>query len=457
MARARSLCPVAHSDAYDDGFWVLTKYEDVLRTAQNWRTFSSELGITVPAPATQMKIIPVTIDPPLQRAFRRLLDAHFTPAKVAEWEEPTRALVNRLIDGFIERGSCDFMTEFARPFPGLAFFEMALHAPAEDLEEVNHYATMASLTHLPESRECLMKLSEWVGGFVARRGKSRLRGDVVDAVLNAEIEGRPISRQEIIGTIVLLILGGLETTAGVLGAAMLRFCEHPEIPALLRSRAEVIPGAVEELLRLDGSFICSGRTATENVAIDGHQVNAGDQVIMYFASANRDEDEFADPDAFDLGRPRNSHIAFGVGPHRCLGSNLARMNLRVAFGELTRRLTDFELQPDADIDFHSTYNRAPLTVPITFKSADLATAECRLAARGLVSVPGWPRRTCGSRPDVLSAEKPCHVGGVGVQGSPGLCVQQGKRCEDDLASGDVPAPRSPMPPSWSRPRGAAGR
>lgn len=369
LARARSLCPVARSDAYEGGFWVVTRYEDVLRVAQDWKTFSSELGITVPyqpPPSASMKILPVAVDPPLQRTFKRLVNAHFTPAKVAPWEEPTRALVNQLIDGFIERGECEFMTEFARPLPGLAFFGLALHAPTEELAQVNDWATQASLTHLAESRDGLVKLAGWIAKFVEQRRADGPRGDVVDAVMNAEIEGRPITPQEVVGTIHLLILGGLETTAGVLGAAMMRFCEQPEIPALLRARPELIPQAVEELLRLDGSFICIGRTARHDTEIDGHQVKAGERVLMYWASANRDEAEFTAPDTFDAGRERNRHIAFGAGPHRCVGSNLARMNLRVALGELVRRLSDVKLAPGADIDFHSTFNRAPLSVPITF-------------------------------------------------------------------------------------------
>ena len=373
LARARSLCPVAHSDQHG-GFWVLTKYEDVLRVAQDWETFSSELGITVPyqPPASSMKILPVAVDPPLQRTFKRLVNAHFTPAKVGPWEEPTRVLVNQLIDAFIERGECDFMTEFARPLPGLAFFNFALHAPTDELEQVNHWATLASLTHLEESRDGLMKLAGWIAKFIERRRADGPRGDVVDAVLDAEIDGRAITLQEAIGTIHLLILGGLETTAGVLGATMMRFCEHPEIPALLRARPDLIPQAVEELLRLDGSFICIGRTARHDTEINGHPVQAGERVLMYWASANRDEAEFAAPDAFDLDRERNRHIAFGAGPHRCVGSNLARMNLRVAIGEVVRRLHDIKLQPGADIDFHSTFNRAPLSVPITFTPRERA-------------------------------------------------------------------------------------
>jgi cytochrome P450 len=371
LARARSLCPVAHSDAYEGGFWVLTGYEDILTVAQDWQTWSSELGITVPyePPATDIKIMPVAIDPPLQRTFKRLVNAHFTPAKVAPWEEPTRALVNRLIDGFIERGSCDFMTEFARPFPGLAFFDLVLHAPAEDLAQVNEWATKASKSKEEGAHESIMLLARWIGGLIARRKAEGPRGDVIDAVLDAEIEGRPITLPEAIGTIQLLILGGLETTAGVLGTAMLRFCEQPSILDRIREHPEQLNEIVEELLRLDGSFICIGRTARRDTSLGGHEVKEGQRVIMYWASANRDEAEFESPDEFNPDRERNRHIAFGAGPHRCVGSNLARMNLRVALDVIAQRLRDVRLQPGAEIDYHSTMNRAPLSVPITFTPA----------------------------------------------------------------------------------------
>jgi cytochrome P450 len=276
-------------------------------------------------------------------------------------------LVTGLIDDFIERGRCDFMREFARPLPGLAFFDLALHVPADDLEEVNGYATRASLPNAPDQMDCLMKLAGWIGGLVERRRAEGPKGDVVDAVMSADIEGRRISNEEIVGCLQLLVLGGLETTAGVLGAAMLRFCEHPEIMAQLRERPELIPGAVEELLRLDGSFICIGRTARHDIDLDGHQIKQGERVIIYWASANRDAAEFPEPETFDPERPRNRHIAFGAGPHRCVGSNLARMNLRIAIEEIVRRLHDIELEPGVDIDFHSTFNRAPNAVPITFR------------------------------------------------------------------------------------------
>jgi cytochrome P450 len=185
-------------------------------------------------------------------------------------------------------------------------------------------------------------------------------------VPDAEIEGRPIEAAEAIGTILLLILGGLETTAGVLGMSMLRFCEHPEIPALLHAHPERIPDAVEELLRLDGSFVCIGRTARHDTELAGKHIKKGEPILIYWVAANRDEAEFENPDTFDLDRVRNRHLAFGAGPHRCAGSHLARMNLRIALEEIVARLHDITLQDGAQVDFHSTFNRAPLSVPITF-------------------------------------------------------------------------------------------
>jgi cytochrome P450 len=131
---------------------------------------------------------------------------------------------------------------------------------------------------------------------------------------------------------------------------------------------ERIPAAVEELLRLDGSFICIGRTARREVEIAGETVAQYDPVLMYWASANRDDAEFDHPDEFDVDRPRNRHLAFGAGTHRCAGSHLARMNLRIALEELLPRLHDLRLQDGADIEYHSTFNRAPLSVPITFRA-----------------------------------------------------------------------------------------
>lgn len=366
LARMRAHCPVTHSDARG-GFWVVTRYEDVLRVAQDWQTFSSELGVAIPDTKMVTPAIPEHIDPPLHRVYKRLISAWFTPAVVSRYEAPTRALVTRLIDDVIETGTCDFMADIAQPFPGLAFFDLILNAPADQVKEVADLAQRASVPTNPDSRECWQALNTWIMDFVARRRDQPPEDDVVDAILHADIDGRPVTETEILGLILLLILGGLETTAGALGQFMLRFCREPEIPALLRGRPELVPAAVEELLRLEDPFLAIGRTVRHDTELGGHPIKAGEKVLISWASANRDEDEFPNPDAFDLDRASNRHIAFGAGPHRCAGSNLARLNLRIAVHELVQRLHDVELlAPEESLPFHTAFNRSPLAMPIRF-------------------------------------------------------------------------------------------
>ena len=366
LARMRADHPVAHSDQHG-GFWVVTAYEDVLRVVQDWRTYSSAHGVSVPQSEMVVKAIPEHLDPPLHREYKRLINAYFTPAVVARYEQPTRALVTRLIDEFVEVGACEFMTAFARPFPGLAFFDLVLNAPPEDVAGINDLATAASSPTNPNRAEAWRGMYTWISEFVETRRRQPPRGDVVDAVLAAEIEGRPITEEYIIGVIQLLILGGLDTTAGALGQIVIRFCQEPEIPERLRRQPELLPDAVEELLRLEPPFVAIARTAMADTEIGGRQIREGDKVLVYWASANRDESEFPCPAAFDLDRPSNRHLTFGAGPHRCAGSNLARLNVRVALEEVLGRLHDLRLQDGAEpIPFHSVLNRAPLTVPITF-------------------------------------------------------------------------------------------
>jgi cytochrome P450 len=259
------------------------------------------------------------------------------------------------------------MAEFAQPLPGRVFFEMFLHAPADEMDEVNRLATMASTPTTPEAIDARIKMLQWIGEFAERRRAEPRRDDVVDAVLHAEIEGRPITDIEVVGVLQLLLFGGLDTTAGALGMMMLRFCQQPEIPALLRERPELVNPAVEELLRLDGPFIFIARRAMKDAEVGGCPIKQGDPVLVSWASANRDEDEFPNPDVFDPERSSNRHIAFGAGPHRCAGSNLARMNLRISVTELLRRLDDLRLADGADTQPYSPgYSRAPELVPITF-------------------------------------------------------------------------------------------
>ncbi len=176
MARMRSLCPVAHSDRYD-GFWVVTGYEDVLAVAQDWETFSSAHGLTVPPSPIAVRNLPVEIDPPLHRVFKRLINAYFTPAAVAPWEDRTRDLVTRLIDAFVEKGHCDFMAEFARPVSRPCRSSSSrINAPAGDVERVAYLASKSSAPPtIPTRAACWMGLSEWINEFIEQRRRGEPR------------------------------------------------------------------------------------------------------------------------------------------------------------------------------------------------------------------------------------------------------------------------------------------
>ena len=369
MARMRELCPVARSDEHG-GFWVVSSYEEALSVAQDWATYSSAHGLSITANPGLIRNLPVEADPPEQYIYKRLVNPYFTPSAVARWEQPTRALVNELIDAFIGQGQAEFMDAFARPLPSRSFFQFAIGAPAEDLDKVAYLASKSSTPKDPQARECWIGLHQWVRDFITQRREQPPRGDVVDAVIAADINGRPITDDEIVGTVQLLILGGLETTAGALGHAMVRLCRDPQLQAMLRAEPERAAHAVEESLRIDPSFVSVGRTAVRDAQLGGRHVRAGDKVLIHWASANRDDGEFTDPDAFDGARERNRHLGFGAGPHRCVGSNLARMNMRVSLEELLRRLDDIRLAPGAgEIHYHAGLTRSPLAVPITFTPA----------------------------------------------------------------------------------------
>ena len=287
LARMRSSCPVAHSDRYG-GFWVVTRYEDVFRVVEDWETFSSAHGLTVPVAPIAVRNLPTESDPPLHRFYRKIINPYFSPAAVLPWEPRTRELVTRLIDAFIERGRCEFMGDFARIYPALSFFDYALNAPADEIERVAYLASKTSDPNDPEAATCWAGLSEWIGRFVERRRREPPCGDVVDAVLQAEVAGRPITDEEVVGLVQLLVLGGLETTAGALGLAMVRMCNAPDIPARLARQPELIPKAIEEFLRLETPFIAEARTAMRDTEIDGHRICEGEQ----------------GPDLLDFGRSR---------------------------------------------------------------------------------------------------------------------------------------------------------
>lgn len=366
LDQMRQRCPVAHSDRHG-GFWVVTRYDDVLALLQDWRTFSNADRVAVPPPP--FPPLPLSeMDPPLHGVFKRLVNRYLTPAVVSAYEEPTRRLVRSLIDGFVDAGACEFMDAFAEQLPRLSFFELVFHAPPDDVAQLNHMTRLVTgPAELPGVQEAYEGLVAWIDGFVEQRLDAPPRDDIVDGIARADIDGRPITREEVVGLILLLMFGGFETTASALGQIVIRLARDPAIHEQLRNEPALIQVAVEEFLRLDAPVACMARTVARDTVLDGRQLRKGDKVLFHLGSANRDEAQFDGPATFDAHRRANRHLAFGAGPHRCVGSNLARLNLRVALQELVTRLDRIGLQDGAEpIEYRSAFNRSPVAVPITF-------------------------------------------------------------------------------------------
>ena len=363
--RLRSMSPVAHSDRHG-GFWIVAGYEEVLHVLQDWQTFRNGEGVSIPMQLSDPPLSPEESDPPVHREFKRLVNAYLTPSMVTRFEQPTRRVADELIGAFAASGRCEWMSAFANQFPRLTFFENVLHAPPEMIGQLSDWTDAISIRR-HDYLEANQKLVGWIEQFVEDRRAQPAAGDVVDAIVNARIQGRPITHEEILGTLQILMLGGFETTSSALGHIVIRFARDPQLPVLLERQPQLIPDAVEEFLRLDSPVVAMARTVVRDVEIGGKQFRRGDRVLFHLSSANRDETEFEHPGTFLIDRDKNRHLAFGAGPHRCAGSSLARMNLRTALEQIVSRLHDIRIEAGAEpIQYTTASSRTPRAVPITF-------------------------------------------------------------------------------------------
>jgi cytochrome P450 len=366
MAELRERCPVAHTAAHG-GAYVVTRYQDVLDVAQHWQTFTSTHGIMIPRAHNAVAMIPGECDPPLQRQYRRALNPLLTRDVVQQYVPGMRAVARELLADCGGLGESDIVPAFTDPYPRLVFFRHVLGVPAEEMPEVLGYIFAIKE---PKSAEAAAHawagFSAYVTMMCARRQREEFREDLLDGVIHAEIEGRPITRDEAVRSLMQLTFGGLGTTSAALANIIRRLAEHPELQLRLRTDRSLLPQAIEELMRYDTIAIVMARTATRDVEIEGTRVLAGEKVLLYYAGANRDRREFDHPDEIDIDRHVNRHLVFGAGPHRCLGSNLARLQILVALEEVLDHLHDIRLAPGCRLHFHSGFSRGLDTLPVTF-------------------------------------------------------------------------------------------
>lgn len=365
-------CPVAHSDTYG-GYVLVSDYESVRAYAHDAKRLSSGIdGVLLDHIGDRAPMIPTELDPPEHREWRRVLNPYFTPAYVARYEQPIRAIANELIDAFIEKGSADAVADFAGPMPGLLFFREILGMPEEDLPVLRAIANNAIYGPAEERPDSFKELYRRVGEHVEARKDQPVGDDVVGAILHAEVDGEEPSWADRLSVVTTLVSGGLNTTTVVIAGAIHHFANHPEHRRMVLDDPELMDHAIEEVIRLWSPAFVVCRRATEDMEIGGEQVAAGQLVLLGVGAACRDPRVVEDPMDFHIDGSVRTHAAFGLGPHRCIGAHLARLEARVATEAILRRIDDLRL--DGEPTFTTGILRDCLSLPFTFTPGGVAAA-----------------------------------------------------------------------------------
>jgi cytochrome P450 len=347
-------CPVSRETGIFGGYSVtVSRYADVLWALKHPEVFSSDGVVEV---GNEFPMIPLSVDPPDHAKYRRLLDPQFSPKRMADLEPEARALVNEIIDEFIARGECDFHEEFATPLPSTIFLAL-MGLPHEDLPQFLRWRD-DTIRPQGEDMETIESKRMAAGRaideyFEAKIDEKRSNPDdrLLSTIVHGQVEGRPLTRAELLGMTHLLLLGGLDTVTATLDCMIVYLAQHPERRQALLADGALVPGAVEELLRHQTPVMMVPRKIVQDFEMGGVQLKAGDGATLLIGAANADREEFEDASDVRFDRETNRHLAFGGGAHRCLGSHLARLELTVALEEFHRRVTDYELTPGTPISF----------------------------------------------------------------------------------------------------------
>ena len=363
MDELREARPAFRSTA-GHGFWVLTRYDDILAAFQDPETFSSR-AIAVSDPDPAHRWIPVMLDPPLHTTWRRLLRPFFTPVAAAVLRDRITRHCAALIDGFAARGSCDFVTDFARLYPTAIFLEL-VGLPTERLEEFLEWehAILHSRPSTGGRGAAMAALTACLTELIQDR-RTRPREDLISAATRFTVDGRPVTDEELLELCVLLFLAGLDTVAAQLSYIFWHLARDDAARARMAGDPDVIPDAIEEFLRVYAPVL-PARKLTRDVEIHGCPMKAGDMVMLPTAMATRDPRAVPAASAVDIDRPPARHLAFGAGPHRCLGSHLARLELQIALREWHARIPDYRIAPDARPVEHASLVLGLETLPLTW-------------------------------------------------------------------------------------------
>jgi len=290
----------------------------------------------------------INLDPPEHTHYRRLVSLGFSGRMIRRLEEHVRSITADIIDQVADSGECDFVSSISVELPLRVIVEL-VGVPMADRHRVLQWSNQMLAYDDPEyqldpdtPKIAAAELFMYANELAADR-LQHPREDLVSELMHGEVEGHRLSLAEFNSFFMLLLVAGNETTRNLVSGGLLALIEHPEERARLQADPSLLPTAVEEMLRWVTPVNLFRRTATRDVEVRGQQIREGDKVVLFYASANRDEEVFPDAERFDVGRQPNDHLAFGIGPHFCLGANLARLEIRVMFEELLRRLPDITL------------------------------------------------------------------------------------------------------------------
>lgn len=332
-----------------DSAWVVTRLKDIREVYQNTAVFSSvDTNSLVRVTGETFCLLPNNIDPPEHTKYRMFLSPWFSPKAVAEMEARIRAVIDELIDEFAEKGACDVAYDFGRVYPVRVFLDL-MGFPQDALDKFLswEYAILHSRGDMARLQWGMREALAWVRGFI-EEVRARPASNLTSYIVHGQIDGRPLTDDEIVGMVVFLWVAGLDTVAATTALMFRRLALQPELQQRLRDDPELVPAAVEEFLRMQ-PMVNTPRRAKQDHEIDGVPIKKGDWVIIFNSSGNFDPAEFEDPREFSLDRPSNRHLTLGGGPHRCLGSHLARRELRIALTEFLRRIPQFSMKPGASL------------------------------------------------------------------------------------------------------------
>jgi len=359
----RKTCPIAHTERFM-GVYFPSRYADVRAVAYDTDHFSSRRVVVRETPPPRIPAPPITSDPPEHRPARMILLPPFTPDAMKKLEPRARALANELIDKFIDRGSADAAVEYAQEIPVRLIAHM-LGLPEADGDLYRRWIKMIledGITDVAVTVRASEEMLHYFRGYVQQRTTAP-GDDLISYLVKTRVNGQPLTPENLIGTLRLLLIAGIDTTWSAIGACIWHLATHAEDRRRLARDPDLMPTAIEEFLRAYAP-VTMAREVVKQTTINGCTFKPGEMVLLSFPAANRDPEMFPDADRIIIDRKENRHAAFGLGIHRCVGSNLARLEMTVAAEEFLKRIPDFSLS--GPVTWSEGTVRGPRRLPIVF-------------------------------------------------------------------------------------------